>query len=343
MTSSIRIVPNDDSNPHDLPAAEYAAISQTGDADDLLFEDKSKYPRITRLPSLNAITGAFAPGEIIIVMAREGSGKSLFCQNLADDLLGQKIVTLYIGTEQQPKVLRIKHACIRAGVTPKWMLKPEPHEMATTAWRQAREAVREQLSWLKQPEQANRLIFANEPYVDRSVLEKWVDGGINCYEIGAVIVDHIDQVSHGPGTNTAHEVTATVQLLHEMAQAYSIPIFVASQVKRAIDPFKRYSPPEASDAAGTSGKERIASLIMSLWRPLRTDLPPDELRELLKQAKQGGGAENKIYQKDTMGIRVVKDRLGDAPGQQCMAHVGRGGKLSDDEGATHGIRSSRSL
>lgn len=342
MTSSIRIVPQGEPR-YELPLAEIAAVSQTGDADDLLFEDKSKYPRFTRLPGLNALTGAYAPGEIVIVQAREGSGKSLFCQNLADDLLEQKVVTLYIGTEQQPKVLRIKHACIRAGVTTKWMLKPEPQEMATTAWKMAREAVRQQLAWLKEPENARLLIFANEPYVDRAVIEKWIDGGQDAYGIRCVIVDHIDQIAHGPGTNTAHETTGTVQLLHEMAQAYSIPIIVASQVKRTVDPLKRYSPPEASDSAGTSGKERIASLMLSLWRPLRTDLPPEELRELLKRAKQGGNAEDKIYQPNTMGIRVVKDRLGDAPGKQCLVHVGKGGKLSDDEAGTHGIRTTRGV
>lgn len=76
---------------------------------------------------------------------------------------------------------------------------------------------------------------------------------------------------------------------------------------------------------------------LGLWRPLRTDLPITELREIIKRSKQGSKSQDQIYQPDTMGVRLLKDRLGSVPGKQALLHVGKGGRLSDDPGLTHGI------
>jgi archaellum biogenesis ATPase FlaH len=79
-----------------------------------------------RLESVHELTGSFAPGELIFIAGGTGNGKSLLCQNLFDDLtVEQKVPTLYIGTEQTVEVLKIKHACIRIGVSPRLILKPD--------------------------------------------------------------------------------------------------------------------------------------------------------------------------------------------------------------------------
>ena len=323
---------------YDLPDAETAAIIQTQEATDLLHEDKSGYPRFKRLQGVHALAGAMAPGEIWMIGAQVGAGKSLFCQNLMDDLIEQEVITLYIGTEQDVEKLRIKYACIRAGVSPKLMLKPEAHEVGTTAYNMAVDAVTAQVKWLRQSPQCHLALFATSEYVNRSELDLWINGGVKKYDIRCVIVDHIDQVEHGTQLNAVQEATATVQFLHQMARRHQMPIVIANQVKRHQDPMKRFTPPEVDDFAGTSAKERVADVMLGLWRPLRTDLEPKELRTMQHSAKMGGVSEDRIYQANTMGVRLLKDRLGTAPGKQCMLYVGKGGKLSDDSAATHGIR-----
>jgi archaellum biogenesis ATPase FlaH len=322
----------------DLPDPEVLAAAQHQSAMDVLHEDKTTYPRFKRLESIHAMTGAFAPGEIVMLGAREGSGKSLLCQNLMDDLIEQEVPTLYIGTEQDADVLKIKHACMRAGVSPKWMLKPDPADIVSTAYQTALEAVQDQLKWLRSAPINQLALFANSEYVNQRELNGWINGGVKKYDIRCVIVDHIDQVQHGSGLNAVHEITSTIQLLHGLARRHAMPIVIASQLKRYVDPIKRFSPPEAADFAGTSGKERIASIMLGLWRPLRTDLDVKALRELLHNAKHGGTAEDRVYAENTMGVRLLKDRLGTAPGKQAMLYVGRGGRLEDDSAATHGIR-----
>lgn len=330
---------------NDLPDSELLAISQLHEGQALLDEDKSCYPRFRRLRGIHAMTGSFAPAEVLFVGAKIGSGKSLFCQNLMDDMIEQGVPTLYVGTEQDAYVLKLKHACIRAGVSARMMLKPEDHQIGTPFYEEADAAVNREMEWLASAEVSKVALFANCDYVNREELQYWIRGGVKKYKLQCVIVDHIDQVKHGEGHNPVAEITATIQLLHELAREYQIRVVIASQLKRnSGDPYKRYSPPDEEDFAGASGKERIATLMLGLWRPLRTDLSVDELKQLKERAKQGGAGEDKVFQPNTMGVRLLKDRLGSAPGMQTMVHVGRGGQLSDDEALTHGIRTTtRSL
>lgn len=328
---------------YDLPDAEVMAIAQNQAGTDILHEDKSTYARFKRLRGVHALAGAMAPGEVWMLGAQVGAGKTLFCQNLFDDLIEQGVPTLYIGTEQDPEKLRIKHACLRAGVSPKLMLKPELEDIGTTAYEMAVDAVEEQKTWLRKPPQCYLALYATSEYVNRNELDLWINGGVRKYDIHAVIVDHIDQVEHGAGVNPVQEVTATVQFLHHMARRHQMPIIVANQVRRHPDPMKRYTPPEVDDFAGTSAKERVADVMFGIWRPMRDDLDIKELREMQHRAKMGSVSEDRVYMPNTMGVRLLKDRLGTAPGKQTMLHVGRGGMLSDDPSLTHGIKASGTL
>lgn len=322
-----------------LPSARGLAIAQQEDGKALLGEDKSKYPRFKRLAGVHAMTGSMAPAEIWMLGAKISAGKSLFCQNLMDDLIEQGVPTLYIGTEQDAHVLKVKHACMRAGVPPRLILKPEDEELHTTAFDLAERAVNREMDWLASDPIHRLALFAPTEYVNQTELNDWIRGGVRKYKLRCVIVDHIDQVQHGPGLNPVSEIAATVQLLHDLAREFQIPIVVASQLKRHTDPFRNYSPPNEEDFAGCSAKERVSSILLGLWRPLRTDLDIGELRALKDSAKQGTTSEDKVYMPNTMGVRLLKDRLGAVPGKQTMVYVNKGGRLEDYPEATHGIRS----
>jgi hypothetical protein len=321
-----------------LPDPDVLAHTQFLGAVDRLHEDKTGYPRFNELASVHGMTGSFAPEEVIMCAGDVGNGKSLLCQNLFDDQVEHDVPTLYIGTEQSPEVLKIKHACIRAGVSPRLMLKPNPEDLVTTAYQAAREEVQRELKVIDS-EFRGLAFYATTEYVNQAELTRWITGGVREYGIAFVIVDHIDQVEHGPGLNAPGELTGTVQLLHRLARQHSMPIFVASQIKRRSgDPLAAFAPPSVHDFAGASGKERVMALGLGVWRPLRIDLSVKQLRELKKETALGKKSGDRIYQQDTMGVRLLKDRLGSCPGTQVFLHVGKGGRLSDDPATTHGIR-----
>ena len=307
----------------ELPSLDDLAESQTEDAIAQLREDTSSYPRFP-LASLDALAGAHAPDELWFWYARQANGKSLAMQNWAWWLMQQEIPTLYIGTEQDAYKLRVKQACVKVGVNPRLMLKPTDAEKNTLWWAEKNAEIEEAVEWLGSPAIRELLVFAATRYVNREELARWVAGGVRKYGIQYVIVDHIDHMDHGEGKNGPAELKATVHLAKDLACKYHLGIMAASQVKRAGEPLQHFMPPTADGGFGSSAKEHTADVILGGWRPLRTDLAPKELREMLAAAKAGQQAEDKVYLPDTMGVRVLKDRLGDAPGKQTMLGVSHG-------------------
>lgn len=336
------VAPRND--PNVLPDADALAEQQHDAALERLSQDKSGYARFAHVPSVDVMTGAMAPEEVVMVGGDIGDGKSLFGQCVFDSTTDvQKIPSLYIGTEQSDYVLKIKHCCIRRGISPKLVLKPTAEELNSLMYEEAMCSLEEELNWLHSAEMRELAFYANTDYVNRAELTKWISGGVKKYGIRFVVVDHVDQVNHGDGSNAVSELTETIQMLHGLAREHQMPILVLSQLKRRIDPIRRHSPPETSDFAGASGKERIAAIMLGIWRPLRTDLTIEELRDLKRKAHEGGIGADRIYEKDTMGVRLLKDRLGTVPGRQVMLTVGKGGRLSDDPALTHGIRTGGPL
>lgn len=330
----LRLVHPDDG----LPTSKELHDEQHEEAVGHLAVDKSDYPRFKRLHGIHSLAGAMAPEEVWIAGAQVAAGKSLLGQNLFDDLTdGQDIPTLYIGTEQSSYILKTKHACIRAGVSQKLIIKPEDFEIGTQDYELAMAKVQEQLDFLNSPRMRELAFYANARYVTREEVSRWIIGGVEQYGIRCVIVDHLDQIEHGKGFNTAAETTGTIQMLHDFARDFHMPIFCLSQLRRIGDALRTHAPPQLEDFANSAAKERIGSVLLGLWRPLRTDMPPKQLREMLSSARQGNRGEDKIYKPHTMGVRLLKDRLGTSPGKQVMLYVGRGGRLEDDEATTHGI------
>lgn len=301
----------------DLASAQYIAAIHR------VHENTSRYPRFP-IPALHDLAGLIAPDEVWAIGGRQGNGKSLFYQNLMLWLVEQGVPTLYMGTEQDDHILQIKQACVKMGVRQKLILKPTPEEKRTLEYEQAQAAVQEGLKWLQSDPIRPLLKYANTRYIDRAVLQKWVAGGVRKYGIQCVIVDHIHHMEHGEGKNPVAELTSTVHLAKDLACKYHIPILLASQIKRTgggADGIKRFTPPEAEDFGGASAIERTADVMFGLWRPLRTDLDKKELKELRENAKMGGTPEDRVYQENVMGVRLLKDRLGDAPGKQCYLSV----------------------
>ncbi len=287
-------------------------------------EDSSNFPRLG-LPSLHNLAGAMAPGELWVIGGRQGNGKSLFVHNLAMWLLRQLIPTVVLGTEQSDDVLAIKQACVMAKVPARRILKPEPEDAATTEWKLQYEAMAKELTLLHSMPYTTLLSWATDEYIDRGSLTRWTQQGIDALGAKVVIVDHLHHMRHGEGKNDVHELTETVHLAKSLAKRYGITLVCASQIKRtAGDAMKAYSPPTAEDFAGASAIERTADVMLGLWRPLRDDLPMDKLKEMKEKAKYGHDAEDKVYRPNVMGVRLVKDRLGDAPGTQTLLTVNKG-------------------
>ena len=67
----------------------------------------------TQWPKLNRMIGAFEPGDLVIISAPTGSGKSAFCQNIFKYLsVGAKIPGLYINSEMSEEQMSLRWAAM---------------------------------------------------------------------------------------------------------------------------------------------------------------------------------------------------------------------------------------
>jgi replicative DNA helicase len=80
---------------------------------------KSGVGLYTQWPKLNRMIGAFEPGDLVIVSAPTGSGKSAFCQNIFKYLsVGVKVPGLYINSEMSEEQMSLRWAAMLSdGVT----------------------------------------------------------------------------------------------------------------------------------------------------------------------------------------------------------------------------------
>lgn len=296
-----------------LPTADDLNQEQIGEAAARVFENTSNYPRFP-WGELDEVAGLMCPEDLWLIAGRTGNGKSLFCLNFFDRLVDAGRKVLYVGLEQSPKILRVKWACMRAGISPKQILAPRQEDKKTAEYELARDAINEQLKWQRLPEIRTRAHFSTTRFVDRDGLIAWTDWakGMGC-EI--VIVDHIDRMRHGESGNDFRDLSETVRLAKELAVHYRIVMLVASQVGRPKEALQRFMPPMLSELRGGGTKEEEADAVLAVYRPLKKGTTEKQM----KLVRQGLLDEHMIYEGSKMAVRVLKHRLdGAAPGTAIL-------------------------
>jgi len=307
--------------PTDLPGALEMAESQTLDAVQRLHKDRTRYLPFP-WPSVSAIAGTMAPGELWIVAARTGNGKTTFLLDLFDRTvsLEKKRPVLFVGLEQTPGELRIKWACLRCGVPPALVLAPTDIDVRSASYQRAMDIVQADLQEQRH-DRWSRAHFAATRRINKKRLADWTEWAANRGCV-AVIVDHVDRMQHGNGSNSFHELSETVVLAKELAIRHELVMILASQVGRPTgDPIQRFTPPALHELRGGGTKEEEANAVLTVFRPLK----PDVTELQLKKVRQGLLPEATIYEPNQMAVRVLKHRLdGTTLGRQCRLRLDHG-------------------
>lgn len=287
----------------ELPCADELSRVQFEEAVARLHEDTRAYPRFP-WPQLAAVAGPLCPGNLVIVAARTGNGKSLFLQNLFDRLICDGQGCVYIGLEQPASELRDKWACLRADIRPALVMAPQPEEYGTLEWQRAMDLVQVELKWQRTQEIRELAHFAGTRKINAHGLRKWTEWGVDL-GCGVVIVDHVDRIEHGPGKNSFHEVSETIRMAKELAIKHRIVMLLASQVSRPGDQMEQFIPPSLHNLRGAGTKEEEADTVLGVYRPLRANITEPEL----KRARQGLAEKSLVYQPGVMAVTVLKHRL----------------------------------
>lgn len=302
-----------------LPSADEMADAQYEAGLSRMLEDTTQYP-IYPWPSLARLAGPMCPEDLILVAARTGGGKSLFLQNLFGALVEAGRFGLYCGLEQSPEILRIKWACMKAGVAPRLILAPRKEERGTPEWKAAQAKVRPWYKWQFEPAQKQRAFFSTERKIDRAKLRQWTEWAVD-HGCDFVVIDHVDRMRHGDGQNAFHELSETIRLAKELAVEHHIVMLLASQVGRPNDAMEQFMPPALQNLRGAGTKEEEADTVLGIYRPLRVDVTTAEMKEV----RMGLRDIETIREANAMGVMLLKHRLdGPVAGKAARLGVDRG-------------------
>lgn len=262
-------------------------------------------------PDLDALTGPMAPGNVWFIAAASGGGKTTFVASLIDlwRLAGKRVYVMPL--ETRPHEFRTYLACMSAGVHPG-------------------DALSGQLRTLPNGEAQRTLLKSelasqyHQPYVDcvfvsghRAIDLKGLTEGLKeakAFNADVVIVDHIDHISGGNGSNLYTETKIVNDSALRMAQDNDLLLLFTSQLNMAAskgDYLAKYLPPRTEHLAHGSLKQRNATGMIGLFRPVRGrrhDESDEAYLNAMKAARAGTGDVTDMLEKNTMGVVAMKLR-----------------------------------
>lgn len=295
---------------------------QVCDALDLIDRPAAAFLRWT-FPELDALTGGMAPGDVWFVCAFSGNGKTTFLSSAIDGWFeqGKKIYVLPL--ETQPDVFRTYWACQRLGIHPGDVLSGEmakqlAGEHGPTAQLRAREAhrlIRDELHRHVEGAMRDRVMVKRVQAINTARLRLAV---AEAAEWGAdvVVVDHIDHIAGGDGSNLHAESVAVNHAALELAQQFGVILLCASQLNNASmaggrDRLAQYGPPQPNHVFMGGHKRQIATGMIGLHRKLRDRTDDEDVKAYkaaIHDARTGDAEPHTVLEAGIMGATAMKLR-----------------------------------
>jgi replicative DNA helicase len=289
-----------DAVPVAIPDAVAMARQQVDDALAEGVRDHSGAPRWS-WPSLDALVGPVLPGELWVIGARPGGGKTTLLLNWIDALAKQRIGWVYAGMEMSASQLRRLWAGWTCGFDPSAVFENAWHRLPAGA----KDAIDRHLQWQARPEVAPLAQFAPARRIGVAELAAWttraVDDGCR-----VVIVDHFHRMAFGDGNgDLLHAKGEAVRTAKELAVKHDISIVLAAQLNRGgRDVLEPYYPPPLTALKECGTLEEESDRVLMLHRALRRDLP----RTALADVRDGRRTIQSVAEPNTLAICCRKHR-----------------------------------
>lgn len=287
--------------PEDQPDSLEARREQIEDARRELARPLEEYGRWP-YNSLFEMMGRSAPGELCIVTAFSGGGKTLFTNNFVHDTLVQQEPVYYLGLETKPSLSLLHFACIKLGyyvgdvISGAAKLRPD--------WPDMERALRAEIG--AGYRDSYPLIINRERWLDLPRLTKAMQEAA-FYGARWVVIDHMDHLATPEHTSLYQASVQTTRRLVEMAQEYGLRVLALSQLNNEAvrgDVLARHMPPRPEMVYMGGHKRQVATTMLGIYRPLDPDVSPEDL----KAARAGKLDVQKVIQPHVMAIALMKHR-----------------------------------
>jgi replicative DNA helicase len=264
-------------------------------------------------------------GQLWVLTAATGIGKTTFLLSQIESLVSQEIPVAMLGLEQEPDELRMKYACLQSGVS--FAVAEENSWSEVSGGLYDFERVQSALVQQLSPENVKHLKFLPQRYIDLEVLEQAAKDAAQ-WGARVMVVDHIHHIQSGGSFNEYRKI---VQACKRLAEEYKMVMLVAAQVGRKGShghALQRFMPPEIKDIEGGDVLAQNANVIVGIYRPLKP-IVTDADKAKLKAAQARMIEPMEVLRPNTMGIVVMKHRArGEMEGRRVLLHLERG-RLTD--------------
>ncbi|MYD95523.1 MAG: AAA family ATPase, partial [Chloroflexi bacterium] len=217
---------------------------------------------LTGVPSgyqqLDAMTGGWQPGDLIVLAARTGDGKTAFAVNLLCRAAHKQIPGAFfslempaeqIGIRMVSMVARIDGIRIRDGKLAHRLDTDEPGEV-----------VRAMSTVAEWP-----VHIDDTPALSTIDLRRDARRMVRDYQIGIIFVDYLQLMTAGIRTERrVQEVTEITRALKALARELNIPVIACAQLNRAVE--ERTDGPRLSDLRESGSIEQDADMVLFLHR-----------------------------------------------------------------------------
>lgn len=309
----LRIVRNDaplDENSHEpepdsqdfsrIPSPADLAAEQIATAQTILTRDLSTAPRWSWI-DVDRLLGPMLPGDLVVVGALMGNGKSTLLMSQMDAFAEQKRRTLYVPLEIDPAVCRVRWAAWKLGLDVRHVIRQD--------WYHLPEGSREAIDGVLAEQESNRCIhFATPRRMTFSVLADWCRWAKDEAGCTAVMLDHFHRLEFGDSRSHRIDVTEVARRLKDLARELGLVMIAAAQLNRSADPVDQYIPPQLSRLKESAGIGEEADVVVTLSRKLRRDLPQHWQQNL----RLGQLSEIDISEPNAMVVTCRKHRLDDS-------------------------------
>lgn len=280
-------------------------------------------------PALHGIVRYMLPGQLVVLAAQTGLGKSTFLLSMTDDWVEQGYKVAYLGLEQEDWDLRQQFACLRAGV-PRVVAAENSWEEHPEGARWF-EAVERELDRQLELPLLDRLLLLPQRYITLDTLNEAAAQAVR-FGADVMIVDHIHQIE---GAASYREFSRIVQRSKQIAEEGEMVLLAAAQLNRAGlvggHRLTRYMPAQLQHIQGGGVIEQNAALVLNLWRPVIVPVTKAD-EALLEAAKHGDIEPRLVLQPNKMGVVTLKHRkLGSLEGRRCVLTLA-GDKIIDPTG-----------
>jgi hypothetical protein len=286
-----------------LNVIRFAQVSEAGEA---LYADYSDAPR-WRWPDLYDLTGPMLPGDLIVVGAYTGNGKTALMLSQLDHLATAGYAVLYAPLELDPRQMRAQWAA--------WQLGYAWDAIARGAWNELPVGARDRMIERFKDQLAEEIHFAPDRRLTLDGLRGWIEDVQSHLTagkrmIGAVIVDHFHRMNHGADGNSYRlSISDGARALKDLAREYSVPVICTAQLNRsgAQAVFDRYFPAHLDRLKETSALSEEADVVLMLSRRLRENLGSDDV----KAVQSGHKTIRDFEEPGVMQVTIRKHRLDD--------------------------------